>query len=197
MPRQRAGKALILALFLAVAVAGTLGSDAARAAAAPCPNADTNVAQVPLADFDSSVLCEINQRRAEYHLAPLRSNGLLRDAAWIYATSMLSGEFYGHHGSLDGKSNSSTPIKRLRFLGYIQPGWAWVVGETLRGAHPDTSTPNLVVEAWMASPIHRVEVLKPRFREVGVASVHGVTDAFPSTDGVTVAAEFGFRQKRR
>jgi hypothetical protein len=38
-------------------------------------------------------------------------------------------------------------------------------------------------------------VLKPRFREVGVASVHGITDGFPSTDGVTVVAEFGFRRE--
>jgi uncharacterized protein YkwD len=189
--------ALVLVLLLAAGAAGALDSEAAHAAGGPCPNADTHSAQLALPDFDNSVLCLINQRRAELRLAPLRSNDLLRDAAWIYATSMLSGEFYGHHGCLAGKDNCSTTIGRLRFLGYIRSGWAWVVGETLRGAHADTDTPNGAVQAWMDSPIHRVEVLKPRFREVGVGSVRGITDAFPTTTGVTVAAEFGFRKKRK
>lgn len=154
------------------------------------------MAQIALPDFDSSVFCVLNERRAQYHLAPVRSNPLLCDAAWTYATSMLSGQFYGHDGCLDGRNNCSTAIGRLRLLGYIRPGWAWVVGETLRGAYPETSTPSAVVEAWMVSPIHSVEVLKPRFREVGVASVHGLPNDFPYTEGVTVAAEFGFRKKR-
>jgi hypothetical protein len=108
---------------------------------------------------------------------------------------MLSGEFYGHHGCLGGKNNCSTVIGRLRFLGYIRPGWVWIVGETLRGADPATSTPDAVVEAWLESPPHRARLLKPRFRDVGVASQPGITDAFPTTEGVTVAAEFGFRER--
>jgi uncharacterized protein YkwD len=192
-----ARKALVLALFLAIATIGRLDSGVARAAGEVCANADTNVAQIDLRDFDSSVLCLINERRADYGLRALRPNGLLHDAAYIYATSMLSGKFYGHHGCLAGNNNCSTVIGRLRFLGYIRPGWAWIVGETLRGADPATSTPNAVVEAWMESPLHRARLIKPKFRDVGVASVRGITDAFPSTDGVTVAAEFGFRQRNK
>jgi uncharacterized protein YkwD len=189
--------AMVLSALLAISAVGALDTREAKATAAPCPSADVTVSQLALLDFDRSVLCVINQRRAESGLSRLRPSGLLRDAAEIYATSMLSGQFYGHHGCLAGRNNCSTVIGRLRFLGYIRPGWAWVVGETLRGAHSDTSTPNAVVHAWLASPLHRAEVLKPRFREVGVASVRGITDAFPTTDGVTVAAEFGFRQRRK
>jgi uncharacterized protein YkwD len=192
-----ARKALILALLMAIPAVGALAPAAAGAAESSCPSANTNVAQIPLGDFDNSVLCVLNERRAEYGLAPLTSNSLLRDAAWIYATSMLSGQFYGHQGCLDGRNRCSTPIGRLRLLGYIRPGWAWVVGENLRGAYPETSTPSAVVQAWMESPVHRVEVLKARFREVGVASVRGLTNGFPYTEGVTVAAEFGFRKKRK
>jgi len=187
----------MLVLFGAIAALGALNSGTASATGGSCPNADTNVAGIALPDFDRSVRCLINERRAENHLAPLNPSGVLHDAAYIYATSMLSGQFYGHHGCLAGKNNCSTVIGRLRFLGYIRPGWAWIVGEVLRGAGPDTSTPNAVVEAWMESPPHRAQVLKPRFREVGVASVRGITDAFPSTEGVTAAAEFGFRKRNR
>jgi uncharacterized protein YkwD len=190
--------ALAVALFTLIATFGVPNAAAAaRASGGPCTYADANVAVVTLEGFDRSVLCAINERRIENGVRALRSNGLLRDAAWIYATSQLSGQYYGHHGCLDGRNNCSTVIGRLRLLGYIRPGWAWIVGEALRGAHPDTSTPNDVVDSWMSSPLHRARLLKPKFRDVGVASVRGITDAFPSTDGVTVAAELGFRQRRK
>jgi uncharacterized protein YkwD len=195
-----AGRKLALlgaAAAIVAIVALAMPPSGAHADVGPCPNADVNVSALPIPDFDAAVLCEINQQRTQNGFATLRPNGLLHDAAWIYATSMLSGDFYDHYGCLNGRNNCSNPIGRLRFLGYIRPGWAWVVGETLRGAHPDTSTPNAVVDAWMESPLHREELLKPRFRDVGVASVNGVTDNFPSTDGVTVAAEFGFHQRRK
>jgi uncharacterized protein YkwD len=169
----------------------------AQADVAACPNADANIVDVTVPDFEAAVLCGLNQRRAENGLAPLRSNGLLHDAAYIYATSMLSGQFYDHYGDFVGNDSRSNVIKRLRFLDYIRPGWAWIVGEVMRGAHPETSTPDLVVQAWMDSPLHRVEILKPRFREVGISAVNGVTDNFPSTDGVTVDAELGFRDARK
>jgi uncharacterized protein YkwD len=188
---------LVLALLAALFAVGARDAGPARAEGGACPNAATNVADLPLPDFESSVTCLINEQRAQNGLAALRPNGLLHDAAWIYATSMLSGDFYNHYGCLNGRNDCSTPIGRLRLLGYIRPGWAWVVGETLRGAHPDTSTPGAVVDAWMESPEHRVELLKPRFRDVGVAAILGVTDAFPATDGVTVDAEFGFHQRRK
>jgi uncharacterized protein YkwD len=190
---KRALALVSLAAVTAVTAIGALDSGEARATTGPCPDADTNSALISLAAFDNSVFCLINQRRAENGLRALRSNGLLRDAALIYATSMLSGKFYGHDGCLAGKNNCSTPIGRLKFLNYIGPRWTWIVGEVLRGAHPDTATPNLVVQAWMDSPIHRVELLKPKFREIGVASVRGITDSFPSIEGVTTASEFGFR----
>jgi uncharacterized protein YkwD len=78
----------------------------AKAATAACSNPDTNAAQLPMPDFERSVLCVINERRAEHRLAPLRPNGLLHDAAEIYVTSMFSGSFYGHHGCLAGKTTA-------------------------------------------------------------------------------------------
>ena len=195
MTGRAAGMALVLGLLIAIEAIGALDSPTAGAANGACPNAEASASQLAMPDFESSVLCVINERRAEDRLAPLRPNGLLHDAAEIYLTSMFSGSFYGHHGCLAGKNNCSTVIGRLRFLGYIRPGWSWIVGETLRGADPSTSTPDAVVQAWLDSPPHRARLLKPRFRDAGVSALPGITDAFPTTDGVTVAAEFGFRQR--
>ncbi|MFL5907678.1 MAG: CAP domain-containing protein, partial [Solirubrobacterales bacterium] len=111
-------------------------------------------------DFDASVICLINEQRAANNMKPLRPNELLQDSAYIYVTSQLSGEFFSHDGSVDGRPDLSNPIKRLRFLGYIPPGKRWIVGEDLRQATLGTDTPAGVVQAWMNSLPHRAEILK-------------------------------------
>ena len=197
MVRPAALRSILLASLISLLGIGLSAPGVARAQVAACPNADTNSADISMLDFDQSVFCLINQQRAENHLRPLRFNQLLFDSADIYATSQLSGDFFGHYGCLGGQNDCSTPQRRLKFLGYIRPGWAWIVGETLQGSHADTATPHLVVDAWMASPPHRERVLKAKFRDLGVSSVRGVSDNFPSTDGVTVVAEYGFRKPRK
>jgi uncharacterized protein YkwD len=189
----------VLALVALPGVA-LLGSGPAAAQESGCADADTPSGQMALAPdlqldaFNASVICLINEQRAMFHEKPLRHNGLLQDAAWIYATSMLSGKFFGHHGSVDGRVGRSSPIKRLRFLGYIPPGKRWIVGEDLRQATLGTDTPNGVVQAWMNSPPHRQRILKARFEDIGVCAQPGIANSFPVTSGVTVAAEFGFRR---
>jgi uncharacterized protein YkwD len=187
-------------VLLAIPGAGLLASAPAAAQESACPDADTPSGQMQLAAdlqldaFNNSVICLINEQRAMFHEKPLRHDGLLQDAAFIYATSMLSGQFFGHHGSVDGRPRESSPIKRLRFLGYIPPGKRWIVGEDLRQATLGTDTPNGVVQAWMNSAPHRQRILKAKFEDIGVCAQPGIAASFPVTSGVTVAAEFGFRR---
>ena len=187
-------KAHVLALLALAAGAGLLAAPTASATVTACPNPDTPSAVLPMPDFDASVICLINEQRALNQMKPLRPNGLLHDSAWIYVTSLLSGEFFGHHGSVDGRPNLSSPIKRLKFLGYIPPGKRWIVGEDLRQATLGTDTPAGVVQAWMDSPPHRAEILKAKYEDIGVDAEPGIADSFPVITGGTVAAEFGFRR---
>jgi uncharacterized protein YkwD len=85
-------------------------------------------------------------------------------------------------------------IGRLHQIGYVRRGYAWIVGEDLRWSAPDTSSPGQVVQAWMDSAIHRMYLLKPRFDELGVAGARGIPIDPDQSDGITVAAEFGFRR---
>jgi hypothetical protein len=48
----------------------------------------------------------------------------------------------------------------------------------------------------MASPIHRIYLLRPKFEELGVAGGRGVPYDSSQLDGITVAFEFGFRRSR-
>ena len=188
-------KAVVLAL-LAIPAVGMLGSSPASGSEAEpiCSTPDTPSAQMELPAFDAAIVSLINQQRAAAQMKPLRRNPLLADAAFIYTTSMLSGQFFTHHGSVDGSNNASTVIGRLRFLGYIPPGKRWIVGEDLREARVPTDTPSGVVQAWMESPEHRARILNRKFEDIGVDAQRGIADEFPNVTGVTVAAEFGFRR---
>jgi uncharacterized protein YkwD len=189
-----ATRPVALAVLAFVGAAASFGAAPAWATETACPNPDTPSALMAMPDFDASVICLINEQRAANGMKALRPNGLLQDSAFIYVTSLLSGEFFGHYGSVDGRNNASSPIKRLRFLGYIPPGKRWIVGEDLRMATLGTDTPEGVVQAWMVSPPHRERILKAKFEDIGVSAEPGIAGSFPVTTGVTVAAEFGFRR---
>jgi hypothetical protein len=95
--------------------------------------------------------------------------------------------------STDARTGS-TVIGRLREMGYIRRGDIWVVGENLYWWTADRSTAGATVEAWMESAIHRKYLLNPKFEELGVGAQHGIPYDPTQTDGITVAAEFGFRR---
>ncbi len=175
---------------------GMLGPAAAPAGAADCPNMDTPAAELALADFDASMFCMINRTRIANGVQALRPNPLLHRAAAAYTNSLLVGRFFSHHGDFAGHPHTSTPVGRLREIGYIRRGHVWMVGEDLRWSTPGTSSAADILQMWLNSPIHRFYLLKPKFDEVGVAGARGTPLDPNLPDGVTVAAEFGFRKPR-
>jgi uncharacterized protein YkwD len=190
MARKAVAPALPV-LFIAI---GLLLSGTAPAAPTSCPDADVPAVQLTLEQFDASIFCMVNRQRASHGFRTLRPNAQLQQAAGRYSNSMLVGQFFSHYGDLAGNGTGSNPIARMRITGYIRPHYAWIVGEDLRWATAETSTPRDVVEAWMVSAIHRMYLLKPRFEDLGVAAIRGTPIDPNETDGVIVAAEFGFRR---
>src|SRR5215213_9391702 len=166
-----ARKAAALAMLALVGAVGLLAGGAAPAAATQCPYADMRSAELTLAEFDYSTACLINEERAASGLQSLRPNPLLRRAAWNYTNALLRGRFFSHHGDFAGRQDASTPVRRLRAIGYVRPHYVWVVGEDLHWSTPEMSSPGQTVQAWMDSPIHRMYLLKPKFDELGVAGV--------------------------
>jgi uncharacterized protein YkwD len=191
-----ARKAVAPALLALLTAIGLLATTATPADAAECPNMDMPAAQLTLPQFDDSTFCLINQTRAEYGVQTLVPNPLLGRAASAYTNSLLRGRFFSHHGDFAGHPHSSTPVGRLREIGYVRRGYVWVVGEDLRWSTPETSTPGDIIEMWLNSPKHRMYLLKPKFDEVGVAGNRGTPLDPNLPDGITVAAEFGFRRER-
>jgi len=66
-------------------------------------------------------------------------------------------------------------MQRAGVTGFVGENLAWGVGET--------ASPAVIVQRWLASPAHRVNLLHPRFRRVGLAVPVG---PFRGETGATV-----------
>jgi uncharacterized protein YkwD len=83
-------------------------------------------------------------------------------------------------------------VDRILGARYAGKDDGWVLGENLAWGEGSFGTPAGIVEAWMASPEHRANILKRAYREVGIGIVVGV----PSDRGAgaTYTADFGVRR---
>ena len=158
------------------------------ASATSCSNTDVQVSGLSQDQMESSITCLINEERASFGLGAVRPNGNLRDAALSHSNEMVQ-EQYFEHTSPQGV----TFIDRIQHTGYMRGVRSWIVGENLVWGTGPLSTPQALVTAWMNSPPHRENLLKPRFDEIGVAAVDGTPEGDSGDPGVTVSSEYGFR----
>jgi uncharacterized protein YkwD len=84
-------------------------------------------------------------------------------------------------------------MDRIESTGYMQRARTWTVGENLVWGTGPLSTPQALVTAWMNSPPHRENLLRPTFRELGVAAIPGTPVSGSDQTGVTVSSEYGYR----
>jgi uncharacterized protein YkwD len=176
--------------------AAAKGLDAANSAAAtiagvlatPCANTELTPTGENLFAVRGAVLCLINRERAEHNVAPLTANVQLEEAAESHNAEMLSVDYFAHVAP-DGE----TPVDRIEKTGYIgSSSDGYVIGENLAWGTYQLSTPQAIVEAWIASPEHLANILESRYTETGI----GVTPAVPQSigegnPGATFAEEFG------
>lgn len=112
------------------------------------------------------VLALVNQARSAMRrcgnqafaaTTPLQLNTTLTQAAQLHANDMAQHQRMQHAGS-DG----STPAQRV-----TRQGYRWkTVGENV-AAGPGTAQE--VVEGWLSSPGHCANIMRPAFREMGLA----------------------------
>jgi hypothetical protein len=126
----------------------------------------------------SDLLTLTNQKRAEAGLSPLNLSAELSRAASAKAINMFQLNYWAHVAP-DG----TTPWYFIRNSGYEY----LYAGENLaRGFY---SAPD-VVNAWMASPSHRENILSPNYKDIGFAVSAGTLSG---TETVLVVQEFGSR----
>jgi uncharacterized protein YkwD len=163
-------------------------STTGSAAASGCANTDVQMTGLSQNQMESSIACLINEQRTSRGLPPVQPNGNLRQAAQSHSKEMVD-EGYFEHTSPAGV----TFIDRIQATGYTRGARSWVVGENLVWGTGSLSTPQSLVTAWMNSPPHRENLLRARFREIGIAAVAGTPEPKSDPAGVTVSSEYGYR----
>lgn len=112
---------------------------------------------------------DVNKERIKKGLHPLIYSLKLEKAAYDKAKNMFQYNYWAH-SSPDG----STPWDFIRAQGYEYE----YAGENLA---KDFIFSDNVVDAWMASPTHRENILRNRYTEVGFAVVDGMLQGAPTT----------------
>lgn len=123
--------------------------------------ANTSVQEFLAAIFPGAIIAFTNDARAEGSLGALRENELLTRAAQRKANDMAAKGYFSHVGP-DGKE----PWDWLKEEGYP---YAYA-GENLAVNFFDSSD---VVRAWMDSPSHKANIVKPAYEEIGIGVAQG------------------------
>ena len=151
---------------------------APAAVAAACENTGLEPARGNLGKVRAAVLCLHNQERAAHGLRALTANKKLRKAARGHSAFMVRASRF-EHGDLGS---------RIRRAGYH----AQTYGENIAWGTGSLATAGEIHRAWMESPGHRANILRPQFREIGIGIALGAAGAGP--DGATYTADFGARR---
>lgn len=116
-----------------------------------------------------------NERRA-LQIPVLKSNAALSKAAQAKGNDMLRAQYFAHVSP-----NNVSP-----WFWFTQAGYRYqYAGENLAIDFVESEN---VVQAWMASPSHRKNLVNSKFKEIGVAVVSGT---FNGADSVIVVQMFG------
>ena len=130
-----------------------------------------------LTSSEASILGVVNSVRAAHGLAALRSDGPLTKAARSHTANLIRTDVFTH-GSF---------AARLASYGARGPRFA----ENLAWGTGSRASARSIVRAWLASPGHRANLLRPGFRRIGIGARVGT---FQGHGGATVVtADFAGR----
>ena len=146
--------------------------------------------------LEARVVHRINLVREAHGLHRVRVVARLSGAAHRHAGSMGAAAYFRHGLFTPKRDPDWTSFGRWIRWFYPGPGYSsWSAGENLAWGAPGIGARETVAR-WMASPMHRANVLEPSWRNVGVGAVHvtAPTGYWRDWDSVTiVVADFGRR----
>jgi uncharacterized protein YkwD len=175
-----------------IAAVGALAAAAAAAfLVAPLGRAATAVELQPVDAIESPIERRVVELRRAEGVPLTRHSEQLSAAAEAHAAVLGRSGTFAHHAP--GERSFSTRLQQY----YPARGMRyWATGENIFWAHTAVS-PEQVIRAWLASPPHRLNLLDPTWREVGIAALR-VQDApgvYGGGDVTLVVIEFGRRHR--
>ena len=173
-----------VAIVVAALVVFLVSVPSASAAGA-CQAANASASQASKRALVRATLCVLNVARTRHNLRPLRLNRRLSRAARRHSRSMARGRFFSHNSRGGGSF-----VDRIRRTGYLARARSWFVGENIAYGSGTQSSPRSIGTAWMNSPPHRANILRPSFREIGIGLASGTP---AGQGGATYTTDFGRR----
>ncbi len=143
-----------LLFFIAFLLLGQFFVSSLRANFPSVLGVSTNISMEQLLDFT-------NQKRKESGLGPLVINPKLEQAAKLKSADMILRNYWAHNGP-DG----TTPWVFVKKADYEYV----YAGENLARGFYNAKD---VVDAWMASPTHRDNMLSPNYHDIGFSITNG------------------------
>jgi len=110
----------------------------------------------PDGSYEEQVIIITNQERLNHSCEPIVMDDRLQLAAEGHSQDMAINDYFSHN-TPDG----TTPWDRIRAQGYSYS----LAGENIAAGYP---SPESVVQAWMNSDGHRMNILNCGFRDIGV-----------------------------
>ncbi|GAA2741209.1 hypothetical protein GCM10009868_06490 [Terrabacter aerolatus] len=129
----------------------------------PAPLRTATTSAPPPAEAAGQVVDLVNAARSRAGCAPVSVNPALRSAAQGHSDDMAARDYFSHT-SPDG----STFAGRIRSAGYL----GGAIAENIAAGQPSAES---VMNAWMASPGHRANILNCAYRDIGVGHASGGT----------------------
>ncbi|HEY3829706.1 MAG TPA: CAP domain-containing protein [Solirubrobacteraceae bacterium] len=157
-------------------------------AASSCPNANLTPQPGNLGQIRAAVLCLIDQEREARGESALQPNTKLTRAAQGHSEDMSSEDYFSHTAP-----NGESPLDRMRGAGYIYSSRiGYEVGENIAWGTLWLASPQSIVNAWMASPGHRANILDAHYRETGIGvSPHPPAAMADGQAGALYTQDFG------
>ena len=150
-----------LVLALALGTIDSLGAGGGASAGAPAKRLQPPAAAPAVDPTVATVVALTNEARAAAGVAPVVDDARLDAAASGHSADQAAHQTMSHTGS-----NGSTCGQRLTAAGYSWRTW----GENVAAGQTSAAQ---VVQAWLNSPGHRVNMLNPAFTGIGVGVAAG------------------------
>jgi uncharacterized protein YkwD len=153
------------------------------AGAVGCASASSSPSNGNLAAMSAAIGCLLNAERTSKGLAPLHVDARLTKASKLMAGLMVKQRFFAHD-TPDGRD----VVDRVRPTGYIRGSWS--LGENIAWGSGGLDTPRAIVNGWMHSKGHRDNILRAKFRDIGIGIRLGAPGRGLS-GGATYVTDFG------
>jgi uncharacterized protein YkwD len=130
----------------------------------------------------------LNHERVKRGLRPLRHSAALDESAGWQSRDMVARGYFDH-----SRPGGPSLSQRIRRTGYLSGARSWALGENIAWGEGSLSTPQSIMRAWMKSPGHRANILRRRFKHVGIGLEQGIPERSGQEGGVTATTDFGAR----